>query len=409
MRRGRWRGFLQGLLGGLVLAAPSVWAQAEGEAAEPQVFAPAGLPWGEWTLLPQVLVAAGHNDNLRLQSAGQRRSAFVALYPTLQLQHQDGEGRLNLAWRAEHTTYLSSRLDDSVNTELSAEGVHLLGPRTALAWRAAGQEWHDSVSQPDPSKPAAAPDRYLAAATGVVWRHDLAVAEGAVPRLELDTSLSRKRYRTQRELTILADADTASLIGRVLVPLAEAERRAGLEVRRLRQRYPNSFQSLSHTDVRVMALVQWEPTAEWSGQAQLGPQRRRFDRLRPTQGLLTWSADLRWQASAQRSLELGWQREASDVPGDGADAVVGTRWQAAWHEQQGATRASLTLAQVDSRYVNGFQPREDQLRSADLALRHDLSRRWQIGLNLGWLQRRSTVAGFDFTRQLASVVLSTGL
>ncbi|MBQ0961195.1 outer membrane beta-barrel protein [Ideonella sp. 4Y11] len=396
-------------LASLVLAAVAGSALAADEPASGDAFAPPGLRWDAWTLQPQLLVATGHNDNLRLQSAGQRRSAFVALFPTVQLQRQDGSSRLNLGWRAERTTYLSSRLDDSTNTELSADGIHLLGTRTAVAWRAAGQEWHDSVSQPDPSQPALPPDRYLAAAAGLVWRHDLALAEGASPRLELDASASRKRYRTQRALTILADADSASLIGRVLVPLAEPERRAGVELRRLRQRYPNSYQSLSHTDVRLLGLLQWEPTAEWSGQLQAGPQQRRFDRLRPTQGLLSWSGELRWQATPRRSLELGGQREASDVPGDGADAVLGTRWQLAWHEQWGATRASLTLAQVRSHYVNGFQPRDDRLRSADLALRHDLGRHWQVGLNLGWLQRRSSISGFDFTRQLGSVVLSTGL
>ena len=228
----------------------------------------------------------------------------------------------------------------------------------------------------------------------MVWRVDPEPgADGLGWRLEAEPTWSRKRYQTRREVTTLADADVQELSGRVLRAVAP-ERRLGLELRASRLRYPGNYQSLDHRDAFGWAVLQWEP-GEWSGRVRLGAQQRAFDRLRPRQRLLNGDGELQWQATPDRLLELGWQRGASDVPGDGADAVVARRLSVAWTERWGPARATLTWSRIGSAYLNGFQPRDDRLQSVDLAWRMDLARQWQVGFNLGWMQRLVQAAGAD--------------
>ncbi len=391
-------------------SAAAAAAAPEGPAPEPQEapgFAPGHWALGDWQLQPQWLVAMGHNSNLRQQPHGVE-SPFLAVFPGLTLQRPQGSERLAFTWRSEATHFGDSPLDSTLNTELSADGLLQLGERSALAWRGAWQVWHDSVTQSDPNQPAAPPDRYHAQALGVVWRVDPEPgADGLGWRLEAEPTWSRKRYRTRREVTTLADADVQDLSARVLRAVAP-ERRLGLELRASRLRYPGNYQSLDHHDAFGWAVLQWEP-GEWSGRARLGAQQRSFDRLRPRQRLLNGDGELQWQATPDRLLELGWQRGASDVPGDGADAVVARRLSVAWTERWGPARATLTWSRIGSAYLNGFQPRDDRLQSVDLAWRMDLARQWQVGVNLGWMQRRSTLQGFDFERALNSLVLSAAL
>lgn len=375
-------------------------------AAPEAAFEPGAWTLGSWTLTPQLLTAGGYNSNLRLQSQAVQGSVFTALLPSLTLAQVQGEERRQWSWRSEWTRFADSQADSTLNSELAHEGVTVLDARSALAWRLAAQDWHDTVAQPDPTLPVSSPDHFQVLALGGVWRMDR--GEDARHRLEFEPTLSSKRYHNHRELTVQADADTASLIARYL-QRREGDERIGLEWRGLRSFYPNNTQSLSNIDQRALAVYQSDPGQRLVVQARAGWQWRRFTRLRPEQGLATWEIELQGSPWANALLELGSSRAASDVPGEGSDAVVARRLQLAWTQRWGArSHSTVTLSHTRSAYVN-FLPRTETLRSLDLAWRADLDRRWQWGANWGALQRVSDPADFSFRRRLMSLVLTAAL
>lgn len=406
---------LIGLLAGppaLAAGAPEPGAPAaSAPQAEPAVlaplFAPGTLALADWQLTPTLLLAWGQNSNLRLQSAGVLSSHFTALMPSLTAARSVGEERYQLGWRSEWTRFDRSPIDSTLNSELSAEGLNLLGAQTALAWRLAWQDWHDSVGQADPDLPADAPDRFRALALGAVWRHD-GVQDGAL-RLELEPTLSSRRYLNHRERTAHVDADTLGVVARALARVTP-EQFVGSELRLQRNRYVQTASALGNVDARVLLSAQWTGPAAWTGGLKLGLQQRSFTAWRdPYQGS-TWEAELHWQPAASDQLDFSTSRGANDAPGEGADEVVARRHVLAWtHHWSARWRASLTASKARSTYVSALFPRDDQLRSLDLAIRHDLGPRWQLGVNLGWFRRYSSEPGFEFQRHLRSVVLTAAI
>ncbi|HSI60370.1 MAG TPA: outer membrane beta-barrel protein, partial [Ideonella sp.] len=390
-------------------------ASAGEEAAQPPspppaaatLFQPAAWTAGSWSITPQLALAAGHNDNLRLQSSAAIASPFIALFPSLTAARPAGEGHDQLSWRSEWTRFTGSRVDSTLNTELAAEGMRLLDEQTALAWRLAWQDWHDAVGQAAPDQPVDAADHFRAMALGAVWRHD--AGDAAQHRTELEPTLSRKRYQNHLEVTEQANADSASLVGRYLFTLAPS-RRVGPELRVVRTRFVLTDQALSNTSWRASAMWQWDATETFNGTARLGREQRHFDRFRPPYSGTTWDADLHWLARPTTQLDFSASRAALDAPGEGADQAVSRRfalsWTQVWSPQW---RATLSASHNRNQYVNAALPRQDRLRSLDLGLRCDVARNWQLGLNIGWAQRRSSISAFDFTRHLNSLVLTAAL
>lgn len=421
--RSVWTPLRAGLPGlvGLLLAAAAAGARAQPappedspppatEAAVPSAevsFLPAAWPLGDWQLTPQLGLAVGHNSNLRMQATAPLSSAFLAGFPTLSLARSQGDERVQVSWRGEFTRFTASPLDNTANTELGGEGLSLLDSQTALAWRLAWQDWHDAVGQASPDQPADAPDHFRAVAGGAVWRHDAGAA--AQHRVELEPTLSRRRYLNHRALTRRADVDTAGLVGRYLLQTGPAWR-VGAELQAVRSHYPDGSDAQSQTDWRAQAVWQAEPLQAVHGSARVGLEHRSFDRQRPDDDRATWALDLHWQARPDTLFDWSATRAAADTPGEGADEAVARRQAWSW-TQTWATglRSTLTASLARNSYVNAPLPRDDQLRALDLAWRCDLGRRWQAGLNLGWLQRRSSVAEFGFSRRLASLSLTMAL
>jgi hypothetical protein len=76
---------------------------------------------------------------------------------------------------------------------------------------------------------------------------------------------------------------------------------------------------------------------------------------------------------------------------------------------------SLSFSRTDARYRGTEFPlgfvlnRNDRLDSADLGWRYDLARNWQLGVNVGWARRQSTLPFAAFTRRMNSLTLTANL
>jgi len=395
-------------LAALAVAGPAARAQDAPAAAAPQpLFQPGAWKAGDWSITPQLGVAAGYNTNLRLQSSERIESPFVAVLPSLAVARARGEDTLEFDWRSEWTRFTASRADDTLNSEVSASGLSVLGAHTAATWNFAVQDWHDAIGLASADAVAQTPDHFHAAAFGAVLRHD--DDDAGTHRLEVEPTVSSKRYVNHRELTAEADADTASLVGRYLW-MYEAGHRIGPELRVLRTSYPHSTEGLSNTDMRGFATLKWDAGADSGGSIAVGAQRRRLQQPRLNYFGLAWEADWQWQLDARTQASASTSRGAADAPGEGVDEVVSRRasvalghdWSASWH---GVVSASTSV----NHYVGSPVSRDDRVQGLDLVLRNDLSRTWRLSLNLGWMKRRSEIEVFNFERLLGSLELSAAI
>ena len=376
------------------------------EAATP-LFQPGAWPTGAWLWTPQVDLATGDNDNLRLQSSQPIRSPFVVVVPSLSVQRTRGDDTWQFAWRSEWTRFTRSAADDTLDSELSAESLQVLAPRTAMTWNLGWQDGHDALGLALPDQSAQTPDHFHAAAFGAIVRHDAGAADEH--RFELEPTVSSRRYLNHRDFTFEADAATASLAARYLHLLAPGHR-TGLELRAIRTRYPNGDLALSDVDRAVVATCVWDAGDGPSGHASLGGQWRAFDAYRPAWRGVTWDVDWQWPLDVRDSVTLTTRRAADEAPGEGVDEVVSRRAALEVSRQAAARwRGSIAVSDAVEHYVGAALARDDEVQAASVAAQYDLSRRFRLAVNLGWVHRHSQVAAFDFTRRLYSITLSVGM
>jgi len=463
------------------LAGPQVaWGQGAPEAPAPEGLAPApeanppGLApplyqpqaWtaGPFQITPQLGLAYGTNSNLRLQPTKPLFSHFQAWMPGLSIVLPDGDQRYELSTRAEITRQLDSPQDNTTNAELALDGLNLLDERTALAWRAVLQDWHDVVGAGSDDTA----DHFRAHALAGVLRHD---SEDGLLRLEAEFTRSAKRYLNHREQTAQADMHTRQAVLRAQHLVAPGVR-VGAELRDTHTRYPLEAYAADNGDRRWYATVSFEPTqagmpwplpplegapapanpvdasdpadpaqadpqtpqppapppSDWpglplAGTLKLGSEHKGFEAYAPYQGYkrrgwkgLSWEGELHWLFEGGHQLDLGLSRGASDAPGDAVDYQVAKRAQFGGSlrlsERQ---RMSLSFSRTDARYRGTEFPlgfvlnRDDRLDSADLGWRYDLARNWQLGVNIGWARRQSTLPFAAFTRRMNSLTLTANL
>lgn len=393
---------------------PAAALPASAPAAADPTYRPGAWTVSGWSVTPQLAIAGGFNSNLRAQSAQIIASPFEVVIPDVSAARVDGDDQWQLGWHAEATRFTRSRADDTLNQELSTSGLQVLGPRTALAWHAAWQDWHETLGLADADEAAPTPEHFHAEAVGAVWRHDFGVGDAPGLRLEAEPTLSRKRYLDHRDLTASADADTGTLVLRGL-QREDVTHRGGVELRALRTHYPTDKSLLSNTAWRAFGLMQVDAAegadaSPWSGSAAAGLEWRRFDSVRGPYRGAAWDAHAQWNGSPDLAWTFATSRGAADAPGEHVDEVVTTRVstgvgidvRTTWH-------GSLTLSESHDHYVASQLPRDDEVHAVDLQVRHDLARNWQVAVNAGWLQRHSEFEAFGFTRRLWSVVLTGSL
>lgn len=464
-----WHALRQAVVGGVRLAAGGALAagaalghaqpapapepaDAGGALPAAVLFQPRAMAAGPWMLTPRLGLAGGYNDNVNFSPAGTATgkarvtSRYLTATPELTaVLPGEGIDKLEFNLRLEATRFASSPVNDTDNGEASLDGLKLLDPRTAVAWRATAQDSHDAVGATDLNQNAGEPDHFRAWALGAVLRHD---SEDAETRTEVEATLSRKRYLNRRDVTRLGDADTRSLVVRRLWAGAadtgdppEANGGSGqlqrwlAELRLQGADYPGYrglfFRSddpavpprpvmpLDNTDTRLVLGSLWEAadgaSPFFTGSAKLGWQRKHSSTGRPLVQGVTWDLVAHLQPRASSGIDLASGRVASDAPGDFADAVWIRQQSASWTELWRPDLRS-TLAWV--RGSNGYRygsaglgatGRRDRTESLELGLRLDLRRDWQVGLNWSLARRQSSQAVFDYTRHLTSVMLAVAL
>jgi hypothetical protein len=374
-------------------------------------YQPGSWTLGAWSITPQLALAAGFNDNLRLQPTDAIASPFVAAFPTVEASTDRGDDRYDVQWHGEWTRFTQSRADDTIDDELSADGLQVLDARTGLAWRLVWQDWHENLGLARTDEIAGSPAHVRTAAADLVWRHDLDAVDG--PRLEFEPEISFKHYLDQREITSEADQSSLNLTARGLATMTQRDR-FGPEVRYARNRFPAGTQAGDNYGIRALLLWQRDPpsedaTGDSPGHVGVGYETRTFDQLRPHYG--GFALDFAWSwVRGANTFSLQGLREARDAPTEDVDELVDEHIVAGLSREWGSTwQGALSLTLGHEHYVGALFPRDDHLDGLELTLQHDLSRRWRLTFHVACLRRRSEVQEFGFTRWLGSVEVAGAL
>lgn len=436
-RRLRCWGLVLACCAGPLVPARAAPTSGESESAETVLYQPGSWGWDEagWRITPSLGLLAGWNDNLRLSSEPTVASRYTTWLPGLAVVGPVSETqRLSFNLGSELTRYHDSPADNTFNTELALDGAHLLAERTALAWKTTAQDWHDIVGVAAAGTTPPGADHFRALAAGAVLRHD--AGDTGDVRTELEFSRSGRRYLNHREFTRMADLQSRQWTLRGLYRL-EPGLHLGAELRDARLDYPDSPLGLDNRDQRLLLVAIRAPeeaqgdsgdagaspptprASGWvadalAGQLRLGWQRKSYRPGQPGvparwQGK-TLEADGSWQLASDHLLGLSLGRAASDAPGGGANDLLQTRLQLNWtYRLQPQTTAMLGTSAALLQFQGGELARREQVRSVDLVLRHDLSRRCQIGFNLGWARRLSDLPSQRYVRHLNALTVNLAL
>lgn len=377
------------------------------------LFEPRSLALGPFNLTPRLSVSGAYNSNVNLTQYAPVASRVNTIAPSLAVDWTRDEDRYQLGLRAERIHYPDSPANNVRNVEGSLDSVHAIDERSALAWRAALQDWHEDVGNSALGELSPTPNRFLARALGGVWRRNLGERNDGEYRAEVEASVSRKTYLNHRETARAGDVTTHGLVMRYLQAPQPGRRWLG-ELRLVRARYSAQEMALDNLDARWLLGYQWESPegndaepAELTGVAKAGLQTKRFDVQRPRHWGSTWELGLQWRPRASSLWELGSSRAATDAPGDFSNAVLerrdGLSWTEAWRQD---LRSTLSVSGSRQRhfYPGGFW-RQDRVAGYDVGFRHDLARQWQWGWTHSVAKRKSNIDGAGFTRRVDAIVI----
>lgn len=391
-------------------------SQAEEVVAEPPVPAPlAGamlyeprpFALGPVAVTPRLGHSQAYNTNVNLTQESPIVSRVSTWSPAVGFSLSGEDSRYDLNLRGEVVRFHASPANDAHNAEATLDAVQVTGERSALAWRASWQDWHEEVGNSALGELNPTPNRFNGRAIGGVWRAD---SEGGEHRFELEATLSRKAYVNHRETTRIGDVTTRGAVLRYLWASQPGTRWLG-EWRKVSARYGLREADLDNFDTRWLLGLQWEASeqapAELTGLMKVGLQTKHFYRGRPRYWGTTWDASLQWRPRASTVWELGSARAAADAPGDQSNEVLERRDALAWTEawrQDFRTTLSVSGGRQRHFYPGGFW-RQDRVRGYDLGFRHDLARQWQWGWTHSLVHRRSSIDGLNFTRRLDLLVV----
>ena len=142
-------------------------------------------------------------------------------------------------------------------------------------------------------------------------------AQGAIGRIEGETSFMRKRYDNNRNTTVQSDVDLTTVSGRFFYRFMP---RTSLvfEARNTWANYVSPLSTSDNTDTRLYAGLTWEATAKTTGTIKVGQAHKNFDdgsRKDATMG--SWEGGLRWSPLTYSQFDLQSSRAPADSNGIG--------------------------------------------------------------------------------------------
>ena len=345
------------------------------------------------------VLAVGHDDNLTGSTANKISSRFTNLQPYVVTEVKNHGDRYTASYQGNYARFFSSTDNDFDHHEFQAAGDNIFSSRARLGWLVGYLKTTDAPGSTDRAL-SATPDRWHAPTAAALFAYG---AQGAIGRVEVETSLQNKRYENNRDITIGGDVDLYNVAGRFFYRVAPKTSLL-VEARQIKANYLLSTSPNSNTDRRLLLGATWAATAATTGIFKIGYLKKRFaDPTVSGYSGLSWEGTVHWVPLTYSVVDITTSKAPSDATGTGdyiLNRNVNLLWTHHWSETV-ATRVDLGLTNSDYHGVD----RQDDIKNYGVGVTYDLRRWLKLCAKLERTQRSSNQPNIDFSRNVILLTL----
>lgn len=348
---------------------------------------------------PTAILTLGHDDNLISSTINEISSTFASLRPDIVVEEKNHGDRYTASYQGNYTHYADSYDDDFDHHEFQVAGDNTFSSRARLGWLVGYAIDTDPRGSTDRGI-SELPDKWHAPTAAALFAYG---AQGAIGRIEVETSLQNKRYVNNRNTTVAADVDLYNVAGRFFYRIAPATSLL-IEARQIKSDYMLSISPNSNTDRRLLVGVTWEATAATTGVFKIGRLKKSFiDSIHSDYSGITWEGSVRWAPLTYSTVTITTSRAPFDSSGVG-DYILNRTMSIAWnHQWTKLVTSHVNLGATNSDY-RGVD-RQDDTRNYGIGLSYGLRRWLKIGAELARTQRSSNQPGIPFDRDIVLLTL----
>jgi hypothetical protein len=369
---------------------------------------PASLQFGATEFEPQILLRRQNDDNLYRQST--LPEAFWVDIMAVQMKAKTvvGLDEYSVNYRTEGAIVESRAEDDYVDHDFSLRGFWTPDVRHRIETVGSYSRNHDRRGtryfQGEEALIIDAPARYEE--ERLLGRYSYG-AKDASGRLDFEVQGTDRTYLNFRELTEQNDRTEVYGTGTFLWRVA-GNLRALIEATLGDVNYVNdpididrAGDRLDSTYTTGMAGVTWDIAGKTTGTLKAGQTVKQFeDGDREDFSGASWVGEVKW-------LPVGRHADESEGRGDFIDVMeAGARWRHAWSDR---VESRVHYAQSEETYEGDPEGRDDDIYRYGLNLDYAL-RRWCV-LGAFYLrdERKSSLAQYEYPRNLSGVSLRLSL
>lgn len=386
--------------------------------AQADVLDPAKVNLAGIEVEPTLAVAQLYDDNLYHRA--ENPEAFWVRTTTLQVKSAilSGPHKYGLDYRGEAGYVESSEEDDYIDHATAMRGLWELDPRHHLLLEGAYQIDHDRrdaeyILQETSDELVEEPGRFHLGSVLSRYTYGTNSSQG---RFELELKSADKSYANMREITELNDLNntyaSTAFYWRLVGSLQGL-----LELKQGEINYDKDPASLVGADdtfdsdyADYLAGVTWQVAGSSSGTFKVGHATKDFaDADRKDFAGTSWSGEFSWQPRSYSEVifSTGRRTDESSGRGDFIDATDwGVDWRHGWTER---IESRVRYLQSSETYERDPEGRDDDITRVDLDLDYAF-RRWLV-LGVFYTKDRydSTIARYDYPREVAGIQLRTSL
>lgn len=355
---------------------------------------------GNILLKPSLRISYGHDDNVNRAPDNKVKvdSAVVktAVGLAADIEHKGDTYRLD--YEGELQKYLSSSIDNIEIHTLNLKALNVLNSRNSVIWNLGLLQGADPRGSTDATLNVSSPSEYRRKTIKGTYIYGV---EGSRGRLELDGFASNKRYLNNRETMDKADVDSLGLAGRFFVRIMP-KTSVFLDLRRTEFDYKESTAQLGSVETNYLAGISWNTTAATTGSFRVGHTTRDYKDRSDFSGM-SWETGITWKPRTYSTFNFSAMRNVSDTVG-GASSNVGnyilnSTYEARWsHEWRHNLNSRLGWRHIQSDY-DGID-RKDTQDTISADLHYKLRPQVDIGVEMNWSDRKSSLDQYDYERRL---------
>jgi len=367
---------------------------------------PAGIPVGPLLAYPGVDVVIGHDDNLFLNNANRKKSAYTTVTPSVKFAGKTGPHTFDVTASVTEGRFHSSREDDYTDWSLLGNAGIVFSGRANLKLRAEHRYGHDPRGSTD--RPAGnSPDEYTNTGVDGVFSYG---AQGAKGRIEVEAGAFSREYQNNRASTAASDRDTRVLGGAFYWRVApKTELLVGTQFSDID--YQLATSTLSSTERRFFIGAKWDATAKTSGTFKFGRLAKRFDSGTRADYSTnsSWDAGIRWSPLTYSVFDLATSKSTGESSGVGDFLLTKNHtltWTHAWNSRF-STALNGGLRYDDFEGTGGG--RRDKTTTLGAKATYQWQRWLRFGAEYTRSDRKSNGAQLDYDRDLFMLFIGATL